>query len=336
MKAAGLRSLAMGEKYKILQRTFMDDDDIEIILFDEMKHGCVVDDWESKCDDPRITNRWRSEITRAVGEDFQVMFSSQPGYGEFNSKAFPDVIDCIIDPDRNLMPISATEIRQNPMKNWWYIAHEARPYFVKKVLVIGTPSVGKTRLVTSLARHYDTHHCKEEGAMMYRDIGGDWHSAETAKDYKLIASLTDNSITTKTKFANKLLFIDTAFAITKAFWDVYYNEQISKGKRIEDEVTPVLKSYGRDLKPDVIIFLDMTDEMAEATFVKDKVRDAYDKKGADEHKQRMLNYIEEYYSYNNPEMVIINHTLKKGERFFYRNNDIIDRINKLIPDLYNK
>lgn len=57
-----------------------------------------------------------------------------------------------VDPDRELVDISATRIRQDPFANWKYIHPSFRQMFGKRVLVIGPESSGKTTLTKALGK----------------------------------------------------------------------------------------------------------------------------------------------------------------------------------------
>ena len=63
--------------------------------------------------------------------------------------------------NRKLNPISATQIRQKPLKHWDKIVPTFRRHFSHNILIIGTASEGKTNLVNDLARYFGTSHAHE-------------------------------------------------------------------------------------------------------------------------------------------------------------------------------
>jgi len=74
--------------------------------------------------------------------------------------------------DRNEIKISSTEIRKNPYKYWAYLPDIVKPYYTKKVMVVGTESCGKTTLVKNLALAYNTTYVEEVGRYICADAGG--------------------------------------------------------------------------------------------------------------------------------------------------------------------
>ena len=58
-------------------------------------------------------------------------------------------------------PISATAIRQNPIKHWDKIATPFRRVFSHNILITGTASEGKSTLVTDLGKYFNAPHSFE-------------------------------------------------------------------------------------------------------------------------------------------------------------------------------
>lgn len=42
-----------------------------------------------------------------------------------------------VDLARKMVPVSGTKIREKPLTNWEYISKAAKPYFVKRVVLMG-------------------------------------------------------------------------------------------------------------------------------------------------------------------------------------------------------
>ncbi len=85
----------------------------------------------------------------------------------------------IVDRDRQHVPISATRIRTDPVSHWAYVPPAVRPYYQKRICLLGPESVGKTTMAQTLAAHFQTLVVPEYGReydALYR--GGVGWSAE--------------------------------------------------------------------------------------------------------------------------------------------------------------
>lgn len=122
-----------------------------------------------------------------------------------------------------------------------------KPYFVKKVVVVGTESCGKSILVRNLATLYNTSFVEEYGRVFYNQIG-DGEAVTIEDDYPQIAFEHKNRENEQLKHANKVLFIDTEAIVTQYFSIAY----LCKRQPILDEVAK-LQNYDLwlFLEPDV-------------------------------------------------------------------------------------
>jgi HTH-type transcriptional regulator, transcriptional repressor of NAD biosynthesis genes len=108
---------------------------------------------------PDFWQIWYDSLRRIVptGPDF--IFASE-SYGV----KLADILGATyipVDHARELVPISGTRIRENPLANWSYLLPNTRSYFVRKVCIFGPESTGKSILAQRLASHYQTVHVHE-------------------------------------------------------------------------------------------------------------------------------------------------------------------------------
>ncbi|QIL46236.1 AAA family ATPase [Vagococcus coleopterorum] len=82
-----------------------------------------------------------------------VWYTGEKEYQEKLNELRPQ--DEVVLVDRQILPISGTAIRENPLKHWNYILPPFRKYFSKNYLVIGSPSTGKTSLIRDLGRRFN-------------------------------------------------------------------------------------------------------------------------------------------------------------------------------------
>jgi len=106
-------------------------------------------------EDQAFFNLWRDSIRdHCPGINFDALFASET-YGY----KMGEVLECSfipVDVNRDVVQISATKIRNDPYKYWDYLNPVIRPYFLKRVAVIGSELSGKNDLVQQLSTHFET------------------------------------------------------------------------------------------------------------------------------------------------------------------------------------
>lgn len=200
------------------------------------------------------------DIKNMIGKPLDAVFcgSDYLGTNRFESLYKPE--SEVIYFDRSEVPISSTELRFDVYENWQYIPPIARPYYAKKVLVVGGESTGKSTLVQNLAIAYNTNYVREIGRDTCEIAGGE--------DFMNKEDLYENLLRQKTeelealKTCNKLLFIDTD-ALTTKFYSQFLltnQEEIKKCGNLADAITNI-----NDF--DLVLFLEPT-----VKFVQDGTR----------------------------------------------------------------
>lgn len=161
---------------------------------------------------------------------------------------------------RNEVSISSTQIRENPFKYWDYIPQICRPYYVKKILLIGGESTGKSTLTQNLALTYNTNFLEEVGRDICEFAGGE--DTMIAKDLQEILIKHKAKELDVIKNSNKLLFVDTEALITKFYSQFLLkdNFDIEKCENLADAINAI-----NDF--DLVLFLD-----TDIQFVQDGTR----------------------------------------------------------------
>ncbi|WP_262923036.1 AAA family ATPase [Hymenobacter cellulosilyticus] len=83
---------------------------------------------------------------------YSVVVTSEP-YGELVA-ARMGIRHVAFDMARQLVPVSASLIRADRQRYWSFLPVSVRPYYCRKVVVLGAESTGKTTLATQLAAHF--------------------------------------------------------------------------------------------------------------------------------------------------------------------------------------
>ena len=137
---------------------------------------------------------------------------------------------------RSIIPVSATMIRNNPIKNWEYIAPAARPYFLKRISIVGAESTGKTTLAENLAKHFDTVHVPEYAYSYIKTYGKDL----THEDFQKIAKGQAATEVALAEGARGILICDTDLIMTEIWAEELLGKSITLQKKAQYDLTLLL------------------------------------------------------------------------------------------------
>ena len=124
-------------------------------LFPELNVVHVTEEIpEAGRENPRAHEIWAAFIRRSVRRRLQYVFASE-AYGaelaaELGARFIP------VDPARSNFPISATAIREAPSEHWRYIPGPVRPYFQRRVSLLGGSPNTRRELAVRLAAEFST------------------------------------------------------------------------------------------------------------------------------------------------------------------------------------
>ena len=251
-------------------------------------------------------NEGALKIREAIGKDIEVVFSSEVEYGPIFAELYPHAKHILIDERRSEVTISATKIREEGVfGNWEYIPDVAKPYFIKKVVILGTERCGKSTLTRNLALIYNTTYVQEYGRDYCEYLGG-CDGIILAEDYPIIAFGHKMKEYEAIKKANKIVFIDTEAAVTQ-FYSELYNQKHQT----------VLNDIARLQKYDLCLYLE-----PDVQWVDDGLRVHGEQKVREENNLRLKGILRE----NGIEFVSISGTfeerLQKSLQFISRIFDV--------------
>jgi HTH-type transcriptional repressor of NAD biosynthesis genes len=158
---------------------------------------------------------WLTTFNTYLPEKPDAVFSSED-YG-FEIAKRMGIEHFLVDKERVIVPICATKIREDAHKYWDYIPDVVKPYFVKKITILGTESSGKSTLCKRLAEHFETNWVSEYGRYYTESIKEDLD----IQDFYNIAEGQKNLVNIEVQKANKLLLCDTELITTKIFSKLY-------------------------------------------------------------------------------------------------------------------
>jgi HTH-type transcriptional regulator, transcriptional repressor of NAD biosynthesis genes len=164
---------------------------------------------------PDFWDIWRASLRRFVPEGPDYVFASED-YGfrlakELGATFVP------VDINRRIVPVSATRVREDPMRYWDYLPACVRPWFVRKVCIIGPESTGKSTLARQLAAHFGTVFVDE-----YARGHIDAHGGEVAPDmFPAFIRGQKASEEALARQANRVLICDSDAFTTTLFHELY-------------------------------------------------------------------------------------------------------------------
>ncbi|MDR7077358.1 NadR type nicotinamide-nucleotide adenylyltransferase [Neobacillus niacini] len=109
-------------------------------------------------------------------------------------------------------------------RHWEYIPNFVKPYFVKKIVLVGTESCGKSTLTKNLAKIYNTTYVEEYGRTVCEELGG-CDGIMIKEDYQKIAYGHKMAEYQAIEKANKLVFIDAEANVTQFYSNLYNNQK---------------------------------------------------------------------------------------------------------------
>lgn len=183
-------------------------------LFPRVRVVHITDDLpQEPSEHPDFWDLWEAALRRVLPHPITHVFASEP-YGEKLAQVLGGTY-IPVDVARTAVPISATEIRKDPMVHWSYLPRPVRPYFLKRVSVFGPESTGKTTLASALAHQFKTVWVPE-----YARTWLEHHPSQAPfipEDFRTIAKGQIASEDALARNAERLLIIDSDPLLTVAW-----------------------------------------------------------------------------------------------------------------------
>lgn len=148
----GGKEMPLRKRYRYIREFFADDDLVAVYPIDETELGIepYPNGWEKFIQEVE-------KIFSLGANGSAVFYVSEDAYYEYLTARGYTVVKL----DRTENPISATLIRQNPIKHWDKITYPFRRVFSTNILICGTASEGKTTLVKDLGKYFNAPYSHE-------------------------------------------------------------------------------------------------------------------------------------------------------------------------------
>ena len=185
-----------------------------------------------------------NKVKEFAGKKIDVVFhGSDYGDDSFWVKCYPDSGHICFQRDE----ISSTKIRENVMKHWDWLPNVVKPYYTKKVLLIGGESTGKSTLTINLANYYNTNYLEEVGRDISERSGTDLLMIpEDFTDILLLHKIKEKELL---QYSNKVFFEDTDCIITKFYIQFLEGKDKNWNEGLADAI-------GKFNQYDLVLFLE--------------------------------------------------------------------------------
>lgn len=173
--------LPLQRRFRYLREQFKDEPNVRVAMLDETNIPRYPDGWKP----------WAKDLYTIVKESIMLPNSSkhynvyvgEQEYADYfndNKDYYEEQEGFSLTPvltDRSKINISGTKIREQPYANWDYIMPAFKRHFVKKVLVMGAASQGKTTMIRRLGLAFNAP-----------------NSVEYARKYEIESNITDDEL----------------------------------------------------------------------------------------------------------------------------------------------
>ena len=231
--------LTLNRRYSLVKQMFKDDEQIKVFKVNDTELGidesmsesnwdiwlhCVEDQVEAleeKIADEMIG---LTEYTWYVGEQSYVDSLKKRIYDRQKDNTF-GIIDNVVYVERSKNPISATMIRENPIKYWNKIAWPFRQYFSTNILITGTASEGKSTLTRDIATYFGLPYSEEYGRT-YMEYYGKDDTDLTVTDFQqfLIEQRRDTQKKIESAGNSGIVISDTDNLVTLMYAKAYVDD----------------------------------------------------------------------------------------------------------------
>ena len=172
---------------------------------------------------PEIKKMHEDYIIKQLAGRKITHFYSSEFYGDHVSKSLV-AINRLVDCERNTLPISATQIRENAYACHSYLHPLVYRDLITNVVFLGAPSTGKTTIASRLAQEYNTLWMSEYGREYWEE-----HQVNRRLSLMQLMEIAQGHLEREEALlrrANQFLFTDTN-ALTTYHFSLYYHNAVA-------------------------------------------------------------------------------------------------------------
>lgn len=218
--------LTLKRRFSLVKQMFKNDEQIRVVMVNDTELG--ID--ESMSDSN--WNIWLNYVTKKLITEGQIgnKFTWYVGEESYETSLIERAgemwkINEIVYVPRDINPISATAIRENPIKHWNKIAWPFRQYFSTNILITGTASEGKSTLTRDIANYFGIPYSEEYGRT-YMEYYGKSDTDLTVTDFQqfLIEQRRDTQKKIESSGNHGIVISDTDNIVTLMYAKAYVED----------------------------------------------------------------------------------------------------------------
>lgn len=218
--------LTLNRRYSLVKQMFKDDEQIKVVKVNDTELGIDESMSETNWD------IWLRYVTKNLIKDGQLgnkftWYVGEESYKSSLLKRADDMwkINNVVYVERSKNPISATMIRENPIKYWNKIAWPFRQYFSTNILITGTASEGKSTLTRDIATYFGLPYSEEYGRT-YMEFYGKDDTDLTVTDFQqfLIEQRRDTQKKIESSGNSGIVISDTDNLVTLMYAKAYVDD----------------------------------------------------------------------------------------------------------------
>lgn len=237
--------LTLNRRISLVRQLFIQDEQIRVISINDTELGIDESMSESNWD------IWLNAVARQLStqlSDHYTWYVGEPSYAKaIESRKNKNFLCSEVKLfDRNKNMISATDIRNNPIKFWHKIAKPFRSYFSTNILITGTASEGKSTLTRDIATYFGLPFSEEYGRT-YMELYGKTDVDLTINDFQefLIEQRRDTKSKIESDGNNGIVISDTDNLVTLMYAKAYVNDS---NIDLTEKDYEILESFAKNLK----------------------------------------------------------------------------------------
>ena len=229
------------DRYEYVRQYFTDDDLVSVYAINDTEKG--IDN------DLTSWGKWLKEFYSiwriAVDEDS--LSSDRIWY--VGEEEYKEGLICsgerAVLIDRNINPISATMIRNNPIKYWNKITLPFRHLFSTNILIAGTASEGKTTLVRDLGKYFSAPYSYEWGKEYVEKYNINDNELDSTHFIAFLQGQHNLNKELINSHANNGVFIsDTDSLVTRMYAEYYFKD---KNFKLNEDEFKVISAIADEL-----------------------------------------------------------------------------------------